>query len=144
MLANSIFASVPARPGLRHDKSTAPKLLESWWATVNRRRSEVLSMLEPVEIGRAMKCGSGFDVAIKHRVSHTENRSHHRFGSFVPDVTVIFDNTGIDFHVPIRHVHVAHTFYLPKIQFATCRIQSENLGRKIVFQIRLQGMMPLR
>ena len=69
-----------------------------------------------------MKRSSGFDVAIKHRVSHTENRSHHRFGSFVPDVTVILDNAGIDFHVPIRHVHVADTFYLPKIQFTTSPI----------------------
>jgi hypothetical protein len=63
-------------------------------------------MLKPVEIRRAMKCSAGFDVAIKHRISHTENCSHHRFGSFVPNVTVIFDNAGIDFHVPVRHVHV--------------------------------------
>ena len=82
----------------------------------------LLSMLKPVEIGRAMKCSPRFDVAIKHRVSHTENSCHHRFGSFVPDVTVIFDNAGIDLHVPVRHVHVADTFYLPKIQFATCPI----------------------
>src|SRR5438128_1745172 len=100
-------------------------------------------MLKPVEIWRAMKCSSGFGAAIQNRVSHAENSSHHRFGSFVPDVTVIFDNAGMDLHVPIRHVHVAHTFYLPKIQFATSPVQSENLGRKVVFQIRLQGGMPL-
>ena len=91
-------AVIRFRRGYRRDKATA--------ATTNRCRSEFLSTLKPVEIRRAVKCSSGFDVAIKHRVSHTENSSHHRFGSFVPNVTVIFDNAGIDFHVPVRHVHV--------------------------------------
>src|SRR5882724_13022180 len=104
-------AVIRFRRGYRRDKATA--------ATTNRCRSEFLSALKPVEIRRAVKCSSGFDVAIKHRVSHTENSSHHRFGSFVPNVTVIFDNAGIDFHVPVRHVHVTHAFYLPKIQFTT-------------------------
>ena len=82
-------------------------------------------MLKPVEIWRAMKCSSGFDVAIKHRVSHTENSSHHRFGFFVPDVTVIFDNAGINLHVPIRDVHVAHTFYLPNVELSLRTVQRE-------------------
>ena len=77
-----------------------------------------LWMLKPVEIWRAMKCSSGFGAAIQNRVGHTENSCHHRFGSFVPDVTVIFDNAGIDLDVPIRDVHISNPLYLPNIELS--------------------------
>jgi hypothetical protein len=82
-------------------------------------------MLKPVEIRRAMKCGARLCAGIQHRISHSENCSHHRFGSFVPDVTVIFDNAGIDLDVPIRDVHVAHTFYLPNVELSVRTVQRE-------------------
>src|SRR5438270_10994462 len=85
-------------------------------------------VLKPGGVRRTMKRGAGLRVGIKHRVCHAEDRSHHRFGSFVPEIAVVFDNAGIDLYIPIRYVHVADTFYLPKIQFAVCPVQGENVG----------------
>jgi hypothetical protein len=63
--------SQPLSPkGYRRDNATAPKAFAlhggqaEQAATTNRYRSEFLSMLKPVEIRRAMKCGAGLCVGI--------------------------------------------------------------------------------
>src|SRR5450759_2994994 len=84
----------------------------------HRRCPKLLTLrrLKPGEVRRAMERGAGLRVGLEHWVCHAEDRSHHRFGFFVPEVAMIFDNAGIDFHVPVRHVHATDPLNLPKIQ----------------------------
>src|SRR6202023_3087672 len=69
---------------------------------------------------------------------------HHRFGPFVPKIAVILNDARIDFDVPVRHVDISNLLYLPEIEFAIAPVQSKDVGRKIVLQIRFQRWMTLR
>jgi hypothetical protein len=45
---------------------------------------------------------------------------------------VFFDNARIDLHVPIRHVHVAHTFYLPNVELPFRTVQREPVASMVM------------
>src|SRR5262245_56637952 len=92
--------------------------------------------LESAEVSLSVEIGSWRGFGIEHWVRHPEDGRHHCFGSFVPQVAMVFDDAGIDFHVPVRHVHTANLFDLPEIEFAVSSIQSEDIAKEIMFQIR--------
>lgn len=78
--------------------------------------------LKAAEVCLFVEIGPGSGVGIEHGVRHTEDRSHHCLGSFVPKVAMVCDDAGINFHVPVRHVHAANSFNLPEIEFAVTSI----------------------
>ena len=91
-----------------------------------------------------MKCGARFGVAINDRIRHSKERGHHRFGPRIPEIAVVFDNAGINLHVPIWNIDIADVLDLPEVEFAVGPVQSENSGRKIVLQIRFQRRISQR
>jgi len=58
---------------------------------------------------RFLEIGAGlhFLLAIDERVRHAENGGHHGPSLRIPNVAVILDGSGMDFHIPIRNVHVS-------------------------------------
>src|SRR5438045_6030170 len=95
----------------------------------------MLRRLKPVEIRRAMKGGARFDAGIEQRVGHTENPSHHCFGSFIPEVAVVFDDAAINLHVPIRDVHISNLLYLPNIELSFRTVYSEAIANMVMLYV---------
>ena len=65
-----------------------------------------------------MKCGARFGGAIDHRVCDAKKRGHHRFSARIPEITVVFDNTGVDLDVPVRNIDIANALDLPEMELA--------------------------